>query len=151
MKLMSKQKGFTLIEIIVVLVVLGALYAAGTQIVGENSDTANQSNTTKIIFQSIPSAVKTYRLRRGSLTSLDKTALTNEGVPTNTPWGDAWTVSSVSGSVVNISWPLTSANDAATVGADLVAKLTADGGNVINGTPTYTTATKILAFAVNGN
>ena len=125
MKLQAKQKGFTLTELAIVAVVIAVLTVSAAYGYGKYKENANFGVAKQFFIKDVPGAIAAYVNRKGTLTGVDKDSLVDYGLPANTPWGDAWTVTGPVTGVLTFTFPLTSSGNAASLGADLDDALTA--------------------------
>ncbi len=115
----SKQKGFTLIELVIVMLVIAALTLIsvfGYKIYTEN---AKYTGAKDFFITKAPAAMATHVLRKDTLTGITKAKIVSYGLPGTTAWEDTWTITGPVAGVVTFVYPLSSAGDPDTVGADL--------------------------------
>ena len=86
------------------------------------------------LLNDIPSSLISYRAVNGSLTGVVKKDITDTGVSTNGPFGDAWTLGTPTARTVSLEWVLTSAEDADAFGPDLATSLGNASGSAISST-----------------
>jgi prepilin-type N-terminal cleavage/methylation domain-containing protein len=137
-----RQHGFTLIELVIVLVIIGVLMMVGARMVGMHRTNANIGVAKAFFMADMPAALAIFVNRRGSLTGVTKTDLTGYGITGQTPWKEDWTMSGPVGGIITITYPLSTAADAAVVAGDLAANLTNSGlKHISSATVTGTTLT----------
>lgn len=122
-----KQKGFTLIEIIVALVLLGIIIGILGVNLSESQDDVRIGTSGLWMEKQFVESVGKYRVGAGSCAGITKAALTSRGLDGNTQWGDAWTIGLV-GTALTLTYPLTSSPDKATIGGQLATRMTAVSG-----------------------
>jgi prepilin-type N-terminal cleavage/methylation domain-containing protein len=119
---MRKQKGFTLVEIVIVLVLLGTIIAVIGVNLSESQDDVLIGTTGLWLEKNLPEAIGKYRVGAGSCSGITKAALTGRGLDGNTSWGEAWSIS-LAGTDLTLTYPLGSSPDKATIGAQLTTRM----------------------------
>ena len=135
MQTSGKQGGFTLIEILIVIIIIGILLAVVAPSIGGKQEDAKVSASNLMLKQSFPGAIGSQYARTQDCTSITKANLVSRGLNGDTPFGDSWTVSNATASEIEITFPVGSANDSAEAGGDINTVLTAaiaDGANSLN-------------------
>ena len=127
-----RQAGFTLPEILAVIVLIGILMTTIATGFGSAENELALASSKDTLLNEIPAALISYRAKNGSLTGLDKDDITGAGVSDEGPFGDSWTVGTVTARTVIISWVVSSAEDADTFGADLKSSLDLVDGSAIS-------------------
>lgn len=121
----QKQHGFTMIELIVVLLVVGVMAIFFAYSLMGSSDDAKANLSKTALASDMPRGIFSY-LSMANIPS-SGTDLTSEiaerGVKPTTPWGDTWSATSQgtgSGAVVKVTYPI-GAEDGVSL-ADLIAE-----------------------------
>lgn len=130
-----KQGGFTLIEILIVIIIIGILLAVIAPSIGGKQEDAKVSASNLMLKQSFPGAIGSQYARTQDCASITKADLVSRGLNSETPFGDSWTLSNATASEIEITFPVGSANDSAEVGGDINTVLSAaiaDGANSLN-------------------
>lgn len=136
----SKQAGFTMVEIMIVIAIIGILTYLVVQGLSGNQDTARASDARTFFTSSLPSSVTSYGAAVGQNSTISAADdLIPYGAPVETAWGDSWSVSS-SGTArdgVTIQYPI-GGNNPTQIGDDLVTFLQsctvdASGGQATSG------------------
>lgn len=131
----QKSAGFTLIEILIVIIFLGILAAVIVPSIGAKQEDAKVSASNLMLKQTFPQAIGSQYSRSQDCASITKSDLEARGVNPDTPFGDAWTLSNASASEIEITFPVGSANDSSSAGGDINTVLQAaiaDGANSLN-------------------
>lgn len=134
-KITKQQKGFTIIELLVVVIIIGLLVAVVMPSIGSNQETAKVNASNLMLKQTFPQAIGSQYARTQDCASITKANLEARGLNGQTPFGDSWTLSNATTSEVEITFPVSSAMDSAEAGADINTTLQAaiaDGANSIN-------------------
>tara|TARA_R110001606_G_scaffold398765_2_gene578819 strand:- start:75806 stop:76309 length:504 start_codon:yes stop_codon:yes gene_type:complete len=117
----QKQKGFTLIEIVVALsIVMMLLIFLVPGLFQSQEDSKIQAAQTQIL-KDFPSAILRVKTMSRTCSNITTAKLVARGIPANTPWESAWSVSSANATDVTVSYP-TGIADASILG-DLVSGL----------------------------
>ena len=127
-----KQKGFTFVELLIIMIVVAILSGIGIQFVlSTQEDKAKLTNAKSFLAKDVPTAIYSCILRLDTIISCDATALINENIDTETEWGDTWTsaATATNGSEsVTLCYILTQAGatKANEIGSSLVTYLSAE-------------------------
>jgi|SRR3990167_7823037 len=138
----SKQQGFTMLEMVFVLIVIGILAVTFLPgLIGQKDDAKYSAAVTQL-EKDFPSAIgrQVARTNACTTTTITKANLLTRGLQTNTVWGTNWTVSSVTGNVVTINY-VVDPNDTAAA-ADIASRLNSNG-NISSATASGTTSVNI--------
>ncbi len=127
-----RQTGFTLPEILAVIVLIGILMTTIATGFGSAENELALASSKDTLLNEIPAALISYRAKKGSLTGIAKTDITGAGVSSEGPFGDSWSVGTVTARTVIISWVVTGAASADTFGADLKSSLELVDGSAIS-------------------
>lgn len=133
----ANQSGFTLIEIVAVIIILGILVAFFAPSIGGRTEDTKVSTSNLMLKSSFPQAIGRQYARTLDCSTITKSDLVSRGLNSETPFGDAWTVVNTDVNSVQISFPTNSANDPSDAGSDINSVLqqaVADGVNSINAT-----------------
>lgn len=117
----SKQKGFTLIEIMVALAILGLLAAMFLPGLMRKREDAKYSTALTMLLKDFPGAITTQVSRTNICLGMTKAMLVDRGLPDLGVWNQAWTLDSATANLVTIGYPIDS-TDASTA-ANLVTAL----------------------------
>lgn len=131
----KSQSGFTLIELLVVIIIIGVLYAFVSPSIGGRQEDAKVSTSNLVLKNNFPQAIGSQYARSQDCAAITKADLVARGLNEDTPFGDSWTVANTTVSTVQIQFPLATANDSASAGADINGVLQdaiAQGTNSIN-------------------
>jgi len=142
----NKQLGFTLTEMVIVVIIITLLTVGLTSSYSRYKENAKITVLQKIILEKIPSAIAGYRGRVGTTTGMTVAALIDNGVPSITPWGQSWTIS-LSASYVDFSFPLSSSGFALSTGSDVASFLTNSGATHLISS-SFNAATKTFSARV---
>lgn len=129
MKSMRKNQGFTLVEVMVVIVILGLLMAVVGQQLGGRAEDGKVGATGLQLRESFPSQIGLQYMRSYDCASITKADLEARGANSKTSWGENWTVSNTTADTVEITYPLASSKDPESAGSDLASTLQADIDN----------------------
>lgn len=138
------QTGFTLPEILAVIVLIGILITTIATGFGSAEDELALASSKDTLLNKIPAALISYRAKKGSLTGLTKDDVTGAGVSGKGPFGDDWTVGTITARTAAISWVVTGADDADAFGADLKSSLDLADGSAISAL-SYTASSDTLS------
>lgn len=136
------QKGFTLIELMIVVVVLAILASMGLK--GYSSWVRSSNVDVAAYFVErdfLSAATQCFRTHR-SYGSCNKTELTKYGLSSTTPWNTSWSVS-ISGNTFSLSIPT---SDSA-AGSMLATRLSSSAAEHI-GTASYSSPNVTVAMAM---
>lgn len=128
----AKQRGFTLMEILIVVILLGLLAAVVAPSLGSNQETGKVNASNLMLKQTFPQAIGSQFSRTQDCSSITKANLEARGLNGETPFGDSWTLSNATSTTIEITFPVSSANDSAEAGGDINTSLQAsiaDGAN----------------------
>lgn len=136
------QKGFTLIELMIVVVVLAILASVGLK--GYSSWVRSSNVDVAAYFVErdfLSAATQCFRTNR-SYSSCNKTQLTNYGLSSNTPWDTSWNVS-VSGNSFSLTIPVSDS----VAGQNLATRLSASQAEHI-GTASFSSPNVTVAMTM---
>ena len=139
-----RQAGFTLPEILAVLALIGILISTLTVSFTTAEQELAMTSSKDTLINDVPAALLSYRARRGSLTGVTKTNLTDSGVPGKGPFGDEWTLATAAARTVQLRWLVANASDSDTFGRELQAALNAVDGSAVS-SASYNISTDTLA------
>ncbi len=115
-KLVNKQKGFTFVELLVIMVIVAILSSIGIQFVlGTQENKAKLVNAKNFLGKDVPTAIFSYATNLGRIGLNGSVIITPEliadGLESTTEWGDAWsaltaTVTSSTAQRVVLCYPL---------------------------------------------
>lgn len=119
-----KLKGFTIVELMIVLLILGILAAILIPKMTENSDSAKISGVGHTLRKSMPESIAALRAKGMSCSSITAARMQSDsGLDANNPWGTAWSISAAA-SAITLTYPMTGAGNATNAAADLASSLT---------------------------
>jgi len=145
----KKQKGFTLAELVVVMLVIGLLLYGLTTGFGRFRETSKETIMKSFILDKFPSAVSSHIARIGTIAGITKTDIVNNGAKADTPWGDSWTVTGPVNSRLTLTIPLVSSSYADVTGSDLVSSIiSAKASQIVS--ISYDSTSKNLTLVVQG-
>lgn len=129
---MIKTKGFTLIELIAVMVIIGLLMAILIPTIINKMDEADYKNAETFFAKNLQESMITMFGRRGSINGVTAADLQATGLVSTSEWGGNWTMGAACAArQCIITYPIGGPTAARTDenGNDLAAKLTrAEGG-----------------------
>jgi len=131
-----KSKGFTIIEVIIVLLLIGLLVAAIVPNIRGKKDEAQFKAAELFFSKTMNESLATLFGRLGTVNGVTAARIQATGVTTLSEWGTAWTMASAcAAEACTITYPIGGPSAAATDqnGTDLAAKLT----RVVGGQATY--------------
>lgn len=136
-KAIQKQKGFTLVEIAIVLAILAMLIYFAIPGLLQNKEDAKYSTALSLLGKDFPSAITKQVARTNvcSTSSITKSLLEDRGLPALTVWNTAWTVSAVTSNTVTVNYTIDSADTK--VASDLATALSSSN-NVVSATASGT-------------
>lgn len=117
------QKGFTLIEVMIVVVILGVLAAIVVPNLAGSSDDTMVGATAHRMKVGFPAAIGRQFARTQNCATVTKNDLVDRGETPMTSWNENWTVSNATANVVEITFPLGASTDPADAGANLLTQL----------------------------
>ena len=129
--IIRRQAGFTLPEILVVLVLLGILVSTLTISFNTAEQELALTSSKDLLLNDMPSALLSYRARKGSLTGLTKSEITSSGMPSNGPFGDAWSLGTITARSAVINWALNGATNSESFGNNLKDSLVSASSSAI--------------------
>lgn len=137
MKVPRSQRGFTLVELVVVLAILALIIAAMSSGLFQSKEDAKVQSVKTQLLKDFPSGIQRLVTMANACnnTSITKAKLESRGVPATTVFGGAWTVTTSGGNTATVTYPL-DIND-----ADLATALRtslADAPNIKSVTGTAT-------------
>ncbi len=138
-----RQAGFTLPEILAVIALIGILVSTMVSSFDAASEDLAMTQSLDALLNDVPAAMLSYRARNGSLTGIVKADITGAGIDGDTPFGDAWTLGTVTARTAILNWVLTSASDPADFSTDLTTALNNVSGAAAS-PGTFNTSTKTL-------
>lgn len=135
-KLATKQQGFTLVEIIVVLAIIAVLIGILVPTVRSKLDEANFKSAEIFFAKNMQESLLTLFGRLGTVNGVSAERLQGTGLGSQTPWGGVWSMDNACANErCVITYPVGGVNDSSKLanGNDLAAKLTREeGGQPIN-------------------
>lgn len=114
-----RQAGFTLPEILAVIALIGILVSTMVTSFDAAGEDLAMTQSLDTLLNDIPAAMLSYRARNGSLTGITKADITGAGIDGDTPFGDAWTLGTVTARTAIVNWVLTGSKNPVTFSTDL--------------------------------
>lgn len=146
-KVGKKQKGFTLVELAIVMAIIGLLAYFFLPGMLQNREDAKYSTALTQLSKDFPSAIirQVGRTNQCSATSITKALLQDRGLPALTVWNTAWSITSVTSNLVTVNYTI-DANDAKAA-SDMATALT--GSNNVSSATASGTGSITVAYRCN--
>lgn len=104
----KKQRGFTMVELLMVLVAIGLLIWVMNSGLFQSQEDAKAQTAKTQLLKDFPRAIATLVsfTNKCTNTTITQPKLISRGVPSETVWGGAWTVTTSGGNTVTVTYPL---------------------------------------------
>lgn len=104
----KKQRGFTMVELLMVLVAIGLLIWVMNSGLFQSQEDAKAQTAKTQLLKDFPRGIATLVsfTNKCTNTTITRDKLISRGVPSETVWGGAWSVTTSGGNTVTVTYPL---------------------------------------------